>query len=240
MLRASLLDALLLTALGCATPVHTLRPVLGLADLTGQNIEIPANTYRLTEARPSYGRFPCAIAVARLSWQDELPDRSDRSLVLEPLRDDEAARWNQLFDNISAVTETFPVSPTYLAEQPTTAQAVVASAAAVHAGLCIVFSQGETADNAASAVAAIYEAPSGRLLGVANAQVASDLPPSQQNRSSGSARQAAASSARQQAIRQLQDLIHQIVWQLVQLDRPAPATQPSPWSAWPGRGRLSY
>jgi hypothetical protein len=218
---------------GCAAPAsRPHQPLVLLDELIGQPVDVPAGTYRLLADKPTSNRFPCSIAIARLSYLSQLGQPSDNSLALQLLRHEEAAPWNELFDNLQAVSEVFPIGPTHVPAQSVTPADVVRAAASLHAGLCLIFSEGDVDNTGRQVVGALLESPTASILAVAKSDIfpypgttsAEDVPhPSHTCADLTPARL---------ATKHFQQLMHQAIRQLIQLDQAAPATQPSPWSTW--------
>ena len=201
------------------------------------------------------GQFPCSVAVARLRHADRaIPadtqpsERND--FVLYPFGHKEGVCWAEVFDNIASVSEVFPVGSPYLPQQPTEPGQVVRALSRVHAGLCVIVSEGDVTVGesigsegddpaggetamARQVVGAIYETRHENLLAIAK----SELFAYTNEGSNGAAR----SVAEELAAARFRQLVHEAMCQLVEISRPGAVEQPNPWSSWPsGPGPLLW
>lgn len=210
---------------GCAAAPRTCRQhLVGLEKLVGREVEVADGAYRLLADGSTRGRFPCSVAVAKFVRQGEVGCGSQEHLALVSLGRKGVVCWNELFDNVSAVSEVFPIESRHLPTESVEAADVVAAAARLHAGLCVVLSDGCVAETGRQAVAAVYDVTTGLPLVVAKSDVISCCGESADGRCCGD-------GVRRQATGQLEKLVHRAIWQLVQRDE-GTTTQSSPWSQW--------
>ena len=248
---------------GCAVsscpPGH--KPLVPLRDLVGKPVDLPAGSYRVMRDAVPEGQFPCSVAVARLTHAEPTAPvgaepRTGNDFVLDSFGHKESVRWAELFDNIASVSEVFPVDGPYLAEQPTEASRVVRAMGRVHAGLCIILSEGDVPTGgstvgeehdppsggvaiARQAVGVIYETRHEVLLAV----VKSELFPhaGDQGQCEGGGVGGADRSPAELAAARLRQLVHEAMCRLVDCSRPGAVEQPNPWSSWPtGPGPLLW
>ena len=82
--------------IGCGKteePVVVYEPEIGLADIARTTLDVKANAYSLLDADQTMGRFPGAIAVARLKLSDAKHPSDGSGVALKPLQPSEAAYW---------------------------------------------------------------------------------------------------------------------------------------------------
>jgi len=248
---------LLLALGGCAVPSCPpgYRPLAPLRDLVGRSVDLPAGSYRVMPDSLPKGQFPCSVAVARLRHADgaipaDTQPSERNSFVLDPFGHKEGVCWAELFDNISSISEVFPVDSPYLPQQPTEPGQVVRSLGRVHAGLCVILSEGDVTVGesvgsegddpargetamARQVVGAIYETRYENLLAIAKSELFAYTNES----SNGAAR----SVAEELASARFRQLVHEAMCQLVESSRPGAVEQPSPWSSWPsGPGPMRW
>jgi len=248
------MSALMLLAVlgGCAVPTCPPRykPLAPLRDLVGRPVDLPAGSYQVMSGALPAGQFPCSVAVARLRHADWTvpPDTqpSERNeFVLDPFAHKEGVCWAELFDNIASVSEVFPVDSAYVPSQPTDPGQVVRTLSRVHAGLCVILSEGDVTvaesvssegDETAMArqvVGAIYETRNKGLLAIAKSELFAYTNESH-NGANGSV-------AEELAAARFRELVHEAMCQLVASSRPGVVQQPSPWSSWPsGPGPMRW
>lgn len=130
--------------LGCGKteePVVVYEPEIGLADIARTTLDVNANSYRLLNADQTMGRFPGAIAVARLKLSDEKHRTDGDAVMLKPLNRSEAAYWNHLYDNLPSVRAWFELRDFDIPRGKMTAQHLVKAAGGLHATLCLLYGQ---------------------------------------------------------------------------------------------------
>ncbi len=254
---------MLLVALGgCAVPTCPPRykPLAPLRDLVGRPVDLPAGSYRVMPDAVPEGQFPCSVAVVRLRHADQsLPADAQLSeqngFVLDPFAHKEGVCWAELFDNIASVSEVFPVDPPYLPSQPTEPGPVVRALGRVHAGLCIILSEGDVTAGesigskgdepagggpasgetamARQVVGAIYETRHENLLAIAKSELFAYTSDGENGADRSVAEELASARFRQ--------LVHEVMCKLVASSRPGVVEQPSPWSSWPsGPGPMRW
>jgi hypothetical protein len=122
--------------------------------------------------------------------------------------------------------------------QSVTPADVVRAAASLHAGLYLIFSEGDVDNTGRQVVGALLESPTANILAAAKSDIfpyAGAASPEEVPRPSHNCADLAPARL---ATKHFQQLMHQAMRQLIQLDQPAPTTQPSPWSTWRGTPQL--
>lgn len=249
---------MLLVALGgCALPTCPPRykPLAPLRDFVGRSVDLPAGSYRVMPDAVPEGQFPCSVAVVRLRNADQsLPAATQPSerngFVLDPFGHKEGVCWAELFDNIGSVSEVFPVDSPYLPSQPAELGEVVRALSRVHAGLCVILSEGDVTVGesigsedddpaggetamARQVVGAIYETRHENLLAIAKSELFAYTSDGENGVDRSVAEELASARFRQ--------LVHEAMCQLVASSRPGAVERPNPWSSWPsGPGPLRW
>jgi hypothetical protein len=217
---------------GCAEkdvePI-VLEPETKLSDIAGGTLTTKKNQYHLVNRNRSEGRFPGAVAVARLKLADGAPIEAPRPVELKPLKDEEAAYWNHLFDNLRWVRQYFELSPMSVQTPVVSAKALLGAAKRLDASLCLLYGQSDFEDLRSHVVGVLYETGTGQLLATIQAESVGaedwleERPPDRpemDNRHQDNHYLAA---------RKFQRLVHACVRELVSLDKPTREEKPSGW-----------
>ncbi|HUW84730.1 MAG TPA: hypothetical protein VMZ31_18255 [Phycisphaerae bacterium] len=242
---------------GCAVPScppeH--KPLAPLRDLVGRPVDLPAGRYRVMPDAVPEGQFPCSVAVARLrragrAMSADTQPSERNGFVLDPFGHKESVCWAELFDNIASVSEVFPVDSPYLPSQPAEPGQVVRALSRVHAGLCVILSEGDVTVGesvgsegddppsgetamARQVVGVIYETRHENLLAIAKSELFAY--------SNGGQNGADRSVAEELAAARFRQLVHEAMCELVESSRPGAVERPNPWSSWPsGPGPLLW
>jgi hypothetical protein len=167
------------------------------------------------------------VAVAKFTWQADSEGQGDAdgSLVLEQMGRKEAVYWNELFDNISAISEVFLIDTRDLPGEDIKVGEVVNAGSRLGAGLCVLYSEGCVDRAGRQAVGTVYDAVAGVPLVFAK----SELLKCHGVRDDGV--DPAENCASDEAAAQFRRLMHRAVWDLSRRSWQA-TTQPSPWSDW--------
>ena len=152
-------------------PVVVYEPEIGLADIARTSLNVSANSFQLLNADQTMGRFPGAIAVARLKISDE-KNRTDGSGVsLKPLNGPEAAYWNHLYDKLPSVRAWFELRDFDVPRGQLTAEHLVQAAERLHATLCLLYGQNEI-DGETKLVGVLYDTRTGKPIATLHAECA--------------------------------------------------------------------
>jgi hypothetical protein len=207
----------------------TCEPEISLTDIAGGTLEQTNDECHLVESGRSEGRFPGGLAVARLKVAEDITGDSGKPVELKPLKDQEAAYWNHLFDNVRWVRETFELTPKDVQTRVVTAKPLIEAAGRLNASLCLLYGHTDTEDFRSLVVGALYDTRSQKLLATIKAEcsgVNDWLPerpagrPQMDNRHQDNHYLAA---------RKFEKLVHGCVRDLVALDRPKREEKPSGW-----------
>lgn len=159
--------------LGCqkkAEPVVVSEPEIGLADIARTTLDVKTNAYFLLSADQTMGRFPGAIAVARLKLSDAVHD-SENAVALKPLLPSEAAYWNHLFDNLPSIRVWFELRDFDIPHDALTTPQLVKAAGRLHASLCLLYGV-NVMDEDAKLVGVLYDTRTAKPLATFHAQSA--------------------------------------------------------------------
>jgi len=138
---------------GCASSSRmkgpwTPTPKVDWSDLAAQPVGGVQNGFLILEESPSSGRFPCSMSVSRMAA--EIPGEaggatraSDAAgapaLAVPATPHNEFLTWNTSFDNLPAISETFPVIERDLGEYAPEPGLLLSAANAFGAGLSLVY-----------------------------------------------------------------------------------------------------
>ncbi|MCG3131332.1 MAG: hypothetical protein FLDDKLPJ_02122 [Phycisphaerae bacterium] len=168
---AALLITLALS--GCAsTPRETpwvAPPRVAWDDLTPSPVPVVRDGYRILDEAPTHGRFPCAMSVSRMA-SEVLDADQDGPLVVPATPHNEFLIWNNLFDNLPAVSEAFPVVERNLGERPADAALVLSAARAFHAGVSMIYAVNAVAQDRYEMLGVLHDAATGQPIAVLHAE----------------------------------------------------------------------
>lgn len=234
-MRTLLLAMLPAVAYGCA-PKHEMilpgpapQPVLEWKDLVSAEAAPPFNGYALVEDAGSVGRFPCALAVAKIKVDPNSSPAVPRALDFDWTRRNEMAVWNNLLDNILAVTSVFGLEDPDLQSPEMTPDSLVAAAGRQKATMCLVYGRSDPNPDEVGYIGVLYECPSGTALATLHCVAdpldpdAAEQPP---GRFKGDKRHVDPHCL---AMVRFEMMLHKCVRQLVQADRPSPEKLESEW-----------
>jgi hypothetical protein len=150
-------------------PIVVYEPEIGLADIARTSLEVKANAYHLLNPDQTMGRFPGAIAVARLKLSDEKHRTDGNVVALKSLNGPEAAYWNHLYDNLPSVRSWFELRDFDVPPGKMTAERLVQAAGRLHATLCLLYGQNEI-DGDTKLVGVLYDTRSTKPIATLHAQ----------------------------------------------------------------------
>lgn len=237
----------LLAACSQKQTLVTYEPAVGIGDLAA-DLTVPASGYALTAPGNTVGRFPCALAIARLAPRDEdtvptttsddapsaavAPLRAGAwplELTLRPLRPMDEACWTERMRGLRALRDVIFLSPRSTKIEGQTPAALCAAAHRLGANLLVVYAASGLSANSAQSVGILYDTPTATPLATiyATARIldAEGIESSPNPRIGDHRRD----DARYQAQRQFEGYVEAALRELVGRDQPSPSTQPSRW-----------
>lgn len=211
-------------------PVAYVGPMLARADLGVKGIECDATGFVILEKQASCGRFPGALAVARL----EPPDPPAATHGASPdcwyvgtMKEEEAVYLNMLFNNVTGVREVIVLDqPAFVRPQAELAQ-IAAVARRVGAGLCLVFGPAPAGPEHAALAGVILDAKTQEPVALVQAQSGPadfELP-----RNDAPERDQRHRDPNYIVARKFDRQLRRCVLELMAKDQPLPTTMPSPW-----------
>lgn len=176
--RAHALVLVLFFTSGCATQSASRKqlwkapPRIEWHQLTTQPVSPVENDYRILDDAQTQGRFPCAMSVSRMAVSEsEVPGAP--ALILPATPHNEFLIWNNMFDNLPAISEAFPVVERNLGEYPADPALIVSTARAFHAGLCLIYAANQPEENRFEMMGVVHDTDSGRPIAVIHASTMS-------------------------------------------------------------------
>ena len=219
--------ALAIVLTGCHRPAPiAYEPELTMHALVA-DIESPDNAYRLLAPAQSYGRFPCALAVAKLA----VPTNAAGSqLTVAPMTPASQAFWAQTFRGLSAIRDLRFLSPLSLKPYGDGIDGLLEAAHDTEAPLLLVHVANRFGPNRAQVLGILYDVEARTPLAALHASAsyldedgeeAAPEPQAGDHRASDAAYQAAR-TFEQRALACLREQAH--------ADTPAPATPDDRWT----------
>lgn len=196
------------------------------------------NTYMILQKTRTTGRFPCSLAVVRVtSFQTEYVEETEDGKVQEtagPLRlmldlpsEVRAVPWTELCDNFPSITCVKVLGRPAVTFEEVGIADLVKAGLHQHASLILIYGQDDLDDNKIRLFGALYDTMSGELVATVKSQVdpIPDLP-TPPDRLKQDKRHV---DPKCQTLERFQQLTLQCVYELAQLDQPSTTTQPNPW-----------
>lgn len=192
-------------------------------------VPCPTTGFVILEQQKTKGRFPCRVAVARLTPDPKRPfsDPLPTEWALGEIKDEDSTYWTSLFNTVPDVQGVTIMDPLNMEHPEANLEKIAATAAEMKTGLCVVFGPGPAESGNASILGVIMDnARRERIACVqalASPKDAYEPPPDQML---GDQRY---EDVNYIAVRKFQQQVRQCMQELRSRDTPAPATQPSPW-----------
>lgn len=160
----------LLLAAGCdSTPKsHPAGPTLAPSDLGLPAGASAASEFAILESRGTAGRFPLALAVARLGAGRD--DAVNRGWQIASLKEEQAVWWNSLFNNVPAVREVVIMSAKTAGPPGAGMPALINKARRLNARLCLVFGPAPAGPDEAALIGALFDTQTGQAIARIQAQ----------------------------------------------------------------------
>lgn len=222
-------QVLMLTVLGMwgcthSRIVYEAGPTLAPSDLGLPERADPSTGYDILEAGRSRGRFPTALAVARLGIANN--EETFHRLVVT-LPEVQAIRWNSLFDTNPGIREVIVLNEKTPGPPLRGLPAVTATARRLNAGLCLVYGSTATGPEEAALIGGLIETATGQTVAHIRAQATSaDYETKRPDAPAGDLRHL---DLEYLVMRKFQRLLQQCVTELVTRDDPPAEQQLSPW-----------
>ncbi len=226
LLGVLLLAATALCGFGCAH--GGLAPDEG-ATIAPAQLGIPSElgptAFRILQTTSSQGRFPGALAVARVQ-----PAESEGQAVswhVTTLKTEKASYWNTLFNSTPEVRETLMLDEGAFAALPCGTDAIVVAARRHGATICLLYGAAATDAGRSARIGAIYDVSTGSVVAGVHADAGpEDIQPPRTDRPHGDKSN---EDVGYLADRKFERQVHTCVLQLIRRDTRVPETEPSPW-----------
>lgn len=186
----------------------------------------------LTQSRSS-GRFPAAVAVARLREPRSVLSADPQQQAVQDqwcvstIRWEEAVTWNSLFNQVPAVRELIVVDAHTTVRPNATLAEIAQSVSRLEAGLCLIYGPSEAAPGCAGLWGVLLDVATGQKLAMIQAQAGPEdysLPRVEANE-----RDMRHRDPNHIAELKFQQQTRHCLLDLIAYDSPSTATQPSPW-----------
>lgn len=197
------------------------------ADLGVAAGQFAENAARLLATHETTGRFPTAIAIARIAPQSA-GGGGPRTLQLVDISGPQAVRWNELLDDSPAIREMVLSGRFGLPRRELTARDLAQAAAQLKCALCFVYATSGDAVENFQAWGVLWDAIELRPIATMHAAAQADLL-EYERAIEETPLDAAECRAEWRALRMFERQLLDAVAELVTRDRPAASTQPSPW-----------
>jgi len=232
----ALLAALLAVTAGChkpePPPAAYVGPTLAGSDLGLEKIECPPTGFVILERRGSHGRFPGALAVARLHRPDmpeEDTDSASRSWQIETMKEEQATYWTKLFNTVPELREVVVLDRLSVGSPDADLAAITVSAGRVQADLCLIFGPSPAEPGHSGLTGAIMDTHTGRLVAFVQAQAGpADFQPPPEDRFEEDLRH---QDCNYLVARKFEHQVWCCLVELIGRDQPLPTTLPSPWKS---------
>jgi len=181
-LQATLLQAVALgfCLLGCASPkmekVWIPPSRVNWLDIGTKTIEPPHNNFVIFDDQQSEGRFPCSLAVSRMKALDTGDGQPERTLSIPATPRHDFLVWNSTFDDLLALSETFPVVNEDLGGYQASPPLVLSAARALGAGLCMIYAVNQSSPSNYEMMGVIYETATSKPIAAIHSK-AQSIPP---------------------------------------------------------------
>lgn len=191
--------------------------------------QFPEQGFRLLDTTPSAGRFPTGVAVARIGLTGD-PCGDAARLRIERLRGVEAVPWNELLDDVPVVRETLLSGPVGLTPGAPAIVEIVRAAGHLRCGLCLTYVTWGDGKLKYGLKGVIWETIEGAPLATIRAagEVAlEDYEACIEEQKRHIDERPCRADTR--AVVEFHQAVVAALIELIRQDRPATATQPSPW-----------
>ncbi len=226
---------------GCAKPepppLAYCGPTLAGDQLGVREASCPSTGYTILETEPTVGRFPIALAIARLDqpnwWEQSNGVPGDR-WQLSTIPEEQATYWNALFNTVMQVREVVVLDRQSVQTPTADIQRISQSADRARAGLCLIYGPSLTELDHAAFMGVIVETPDTRPVAFVRAEAGPmDSETPRPDRRKQDLRHLDVNDL---AARKFEKQVWNCVNELVARDQPATTTQPSPWKGRTPRG----
>ena len=214
-------------------PAAYMGPTLACAELGLEPIPCEPSGFVVLEQEPSQGRFPGALAVARLAPAKDLgaDTASGPDWRLDTIKEERATYWTSLFNTVSSIREVVILDEPVVERPEAGPDQIAAAARRMRADLCLIWGPCAAQPDHAALIGVIMDTD--RLHPVAFVQA--DAGPEDFR---SPAEDAYPGDRRHEDVNYLADRkfdqqVKDCVFELIARDQKTTTTQPSPWKGFP-------
>lgn len=215
---------------GCAPKAEELwvqQPQVHWDDLAAAPVSAVDGRYVILEPGPSQGRFPCSVAVSRVSVQDEGDGSRTRQVPVTP--QNEFLIWNSAFDELWAVGEVFPVAQRALGGGQAEPRLIVSASRAFGATLSLIYGFNEVSPTRCELLGVLHESETARPIAIIHA-AAESVPRPEDEKPAPNNVDAWEHEARALARSRFRELMIQCMLELIARDTPVRENVPEGWT----------
>jgi len=214
-------------------PVAYCGPTLASADLGLSQVNCSPNGYVILEKKRSRGRFPAALAVARLVPSDPFDvvgsssASSSTSWQVATVPQEEAVPWNALFNTVPGVREVIVLDQASVVQPNGCLDGILKSVKRLEAAFCLVFGPRTAEIDGAGFAGVLLDVETGQPVAYVQAEATPDdfeLP--RTDRSEYDQRH---NDVNYLAARKFQRQLLACMLEFIERDLPIVTTQPSRW-----------
>ncbi|MCK6457101.1 MAG: hypothetical protein L6Q92_11300 [Phycisphaerae bacterium] len=198
-------------------------------DLGPSESNYPANGGRILDAGETAGRFPCAVAVARVIRHEVDGGEQDRLMVV-PISDARGATWNQLMDTLPSIREFVLLGVYGLPVTGCTVDQILDEARRASCRLCLIYAQNGDAATDCELLGVLWDAIGPKPIATFRTSAEVRLDANHRCKSDGK-HDHRLCRAEYVATRELESAVQRALWTLAERDRPVTTTQPNPWES---------
>jgi hypothetical protein len=230
--------ALMLVALmgfGCQQPheksVVEFSPTLAADELGVGHVHCPPTGYVILEQEPSTGRFPCALAVAKLTSKGPkgLPPSPPITWTTGTIPEQEATYWTALFNQIRPIREVVMLDRHSVPQISPAMDEVIDAARLAKADLCVIWGTAAAAAGEAKLVGVVKDTIEGTYVAFVQAHAdPSDYLQPTPDQIDGDQRHR---DVEYLVRRKFTKTLRQCVIELIERDKTTSSTKPSPWKS---------
>ncbi len=214
-------------------PAAYMGPTLASLELGAERLPADPTGFVLLSQEPSVGRFPNALAVARLEppqggfAPEDLGEGPRENWWVRTIRWEEAMNWNRLCNTVPSIREVIVLDRFTTVRPDARPEEITVSARRLEAGLCLVYGPSPAEAGYAGLWGVIADTASNTRVAFVQAQAGpKDFQPPPADRPSEDLRHV---DPNYLAERKFQQEVRKCLLALIAMDSPPATTQPSPW-----------
>lgn len=210
--------------------VYYTGPVMPAGEIDAGSEALPTTGYRIVEAERSVGRFPGALAVARLAPPGPIRISDDGVRThwrITTIPEEEATYWNALFNRFPRIREVIVLDAVAVTWPEADHQEMNAASQRLKADLCLIYGPADAPVNSAALAGVILDAHTGEPVAHLRAQAGpSNYEPPHDDTFKEDLRYRDPAYL---AARRFELQARRCMDELIRRDQPPPSTLPSEW-----------